>query len=280
MEDWWIWSSPDLINWKHECTLFPKDIHVGPGFKVCFATDAAEKNGKYYWYFSEGNYTGVVVADTPVGPWRDPLKKPLVGKGIIPVNPYDPGILIDDDGTPYLIFGVYDYYIARLNDDMISLAEKPRKVIVNSPEGPYGIGKTDDKSFLHKRNGIYYLSWGCFYGMSKNVYGPYDCKGSILKEENVDPELRYTDKALPIESWRKVAGEDAPVEIYKERAITFDRHGSFFEWHNQWYFICNEMTATKNPFYRDSSICYVNYKKNGEIEPVKLEIEGVRLPEK
>ena len=256
MEDWWIWSSPDLVHWTHECSLRPEDTYIGSGFRSCWATDAAAKNGKYFWYFSEGaRRIGVVVSDTPTGPWHDPLGRPLIGDGVVPVPAYDPGILIDDDGTPYIVFGVWDYYIARLHDDMISLAETPHKLTIHNPEGPYGPGKTDDKPYLHKRGGIYYLSWGCFYAMADHVYGPYECHGSIIEEKNV-----------------------ATTHRYRDRVITYDRHGSFFEWRNQWYFICNDMSQTGSVFFRDSSLCYVRYRSNGEIETVRLDATGISLP--
>jgi len=256
MTDWWIWSSADLVHWTHECTLRPEDTYIGPGFQSCWATDAAEKNGRYYWYFSEGSKrTGVVVAETPTGPWRDPLGRPLIGDGVVPVGAYDPGVFIDADGTPYLVFGVWDYYIARLNDDMISLAEAPRRITIHNPAGPYGPGKTDDKPYLHRRGGIYYLSWGCFYGMADRVYGPYACCGSIITEERVAPALRYQDQA-----------------------ITYDRHGSFFEWRKQWYFICNDMSQTRSRFFRDSALGYVSYRHDGAIEPIRLDTAGVGLP--
>ena len=64
-KDWWVWSSPDLVDWKHENTLRPEQTYIGPGFQACYATDAAERNGKYYWYFSEDYiHTGVVMSDT------------------------------------------------------------------------------------------------------------------------------------------------------------------------------------------------------------------------
>ena len=38
----------------------------------------------------------------------------------------------------------------------------------------------DDKPFVHRANGLYYLSWGCFYAVSNSsVYGPYDYVGSF-----------------------------------------------------------------------------------------------------
>ncbi len=35
----------------------------------------------------------------------------------------DPGLFIDDNGCPYIVFGTWDFYIAKLNEDMISFAE-------------------------------------------------------------------------------------------------------------------------------------------------------------
>lgn len=258
MDDWWIWSSPDLVHWTHECTVRPEETYHGKPFEHCWAVDAIAHQGKHYFYFSLGpTEIGVLEGESPVGPWHDVLGRPLIAAGSTPTEARDPGLFIDDDGQPYIVFGTWDFYIARLNDDMVSLAETPRHIQVNNPEGPYGKGKTDDKPYLHKRNGIYYLSWGCFYGMSANIYGPYDCHGSIILEENVAPALHY-----------------------KKEVITADRHGSFFEWRGQWYFICNEMGITQSSFYRDSSLCYVEYRDSGEIVPVRIEEAGVSLPGK
>jgi hypothetical protein len=257
MDDWWIWSSTDLVNWHHECTLSPEGTYYGQPDSSCWAVDAIERSGKHFLYFSRGpREIGVVVSDSPVGPWRDPLGQPLVAEGSVATEARDPGLFRDDDGEYYLVFGTWDFYLALLDASMIRLAETPRRLTVLNPEGPYGKGKTDDKPYLHKRQGIYYLSWGCFYGMSETVYGPYECRGPILREQNVAPELRYL-----------------------LHPITYDRHGSFFEWRGRAYFICNEMGLTQNPFFRDSSISFVSYADNGEILPVRITREGVWLPE-
>lgn len=248
MEDWWIWSSGNLRTWKHECTLRPETTYMGAGFASCWATDAAERNGRYYWYLSEGSRrTGVVVSDTPTGPWRDPLGGPLLDEGLAPSGAYDPGVFVDADGAPYIVFGVWDYYLARLGEDMISLAGPPRKLTVLDPEGPYGAGKLDDKPYLHMRGGLYYLSWGCFYAISDKLHGPYECQGSIIREESVAEHLRYVG-----------------------RPITFDRHGSFFEWRGQWCFACNDMSQTGDEHFRDTSICPIRYSSAGLIEPVLI----------
>ena len=261
MEDWWLWSSDDLVNWKLEYQLKPEETYIGKPFEGCWATDIVKRNGKYYWYFSERNHqSGVMVGDSPSGPWRDPLGKPLLSEEMTPTHEYDMGVFQDDDGEYYIVFGVWDYYIARLNEDMISLAEKPRKIEIGDPLGPYNLdGKnkekpTDDKPFLHFYNGKYYLSWGCFYAMADNVYGPYQTKGSIIEKESFAP------------------GYDAPTW---PNGFKQGRHGSFFQWHNQWYFAYCDISQTGNRYFRDTFISYVHYLANGEISLIRVDGIGV-----
>jgi len=76
MKDWWAWSSDNLVDWKEECRLLPKDtflardIEAGKKIQGCWATFGTSKNGKYYWYFCSGDQIGVVVADLPAASIR------------------------------------------------------------------------------------------------------------------------------------------------------------------------------------------------------------------
>ena len=70
MTEWQIWSSEDLVHWTLERTEKPEDFYCGP-IDQCWAVDAAFRDGKYYWYFSEGaKAVGVGVSDSPAGPFR------------------------------------------------------------------------------------------------------------------------------------------------------------------------------------------------------------------
>lgn len=253
MDDWWVWSSDDLVNWRQDSVLRPEQTYWGKPSDTCWATTAATRAGKYYFYFSRGRAeTGVVVGDTPAGPWRDPIGKPLVSPASTPTKTAarDPAVLQDDDGKSYLAFGKFDFYLARLNDDMVSLAEAPRLITIDGKAGPYGEGKTDDKVFLHKRGGKYYLSWGCFYAMADNPYGPYAYKGSVIDDAHT-------------------------ADVFKG-ALLHDRHGSFFEFHRQWYFACNERSSPgATAYFRNTAISYVHYRANGEIAPIDLSPIGV-----
>jgi hypothetical protein len=113
---------------------------------------------------------------------------------------------------------------------------------------------TDDKPFVHKYNGKYYLSWGCFYAMSDNLYGPYDYKDTVIKEDSF------------------AEGYDVPTW---PNGFLQGRHGSFFEWYNQWYYIYCDISQTGNRYFRDSFISYVHYKDNGEMATIRVDGVGV-----
>ena len=184
MEDWQIWSSTDLVEWRLEATVEPGEFFTGPT-KSAWAVDAAHADGNYYLYFSHGNTaTGVAVAATPIGPFRDALGKPLLDGSLSSTREYDPAVFIDDDERAYLVFGGPEwaygdgagYFIAQLNPDMVSLAERPRRLLLDH-EG-------DDKASLNKIGGIYYLTYGSNYSISNDVYGPYAFLGNTGASED------------------------------------------------------------------------------------------------
>ncbi|MDX2186022.1 MAG: family 43 glycosylhydrolase [Opitutaceae bacterium] len=178
MRDWQVWSSGDLVEWRQESTFRPEDTYIGP-CERCWAVDAAERNGRYFLYFSEHDLTtGVAVSEHPGGPYRDALGRPLLPKDLTDTHQYDPTVFIDDDEsrTPYLIWGSYQgsgYKIARLASDMLSLAEPPRQIQIE------GLPAQDDKNFLHKHGGRYYLTWGSFHAVSDSIHGPYRYLGNF-----------------------------------------------------------------------------------------------------
>lgn len=251
LAEWWVWGSADLVNWQMESVLRPEDTFIGKPYEGgCWASFGTFKNGRCFWYFSAGgDQVGVVVADTAAGPWGDPLRKPLLPRGIVPVEARDPDVFVDDNGKSYIVFGVFDFYIVALSEDMISLAETPKLVQLDRKFGPYGSGRTDDKPSLHKRNGIYYLSWCSFYATSDNLYGPYTYKGSVVAPQYLSRDFRQDD-------------------------LWYDRHGNFFTWNNQWFYIVHDLHQLGGQG-RTACITYVHYRDNGEIEPVVLDKIGV-----
>lgn len=228
MEEWQIWSSEDLIDWTQDAVISPKDFYCG-ALDQCWAVDAAYKNGKYYWYFSTGDWgVGVGVSENPAGPFCDDLGAPLIDYRTDPVDcpKWDPCVFQDEDGEAYLIVGEcrlpkpWDcYFIARLNEDMISLAEPLRRIEYQDNPCP------EDKPSIHKYGGKYYLTHSSYYAVSDHVYGPYRHLGNM--DCNID-------------------------------------HGSFFTYHNQTYFASGGMD-NPNRYLRASYIVPCHYRKDGSI---------------
>jgi hypothetical protein len=252
MKDWWLWESKNLVDWKQICLLKPENTFLARPFNDCWATFGVVKNNRWYWYFSAGpTEIGVVTAKNPAGKWEDPLGKPLVPNGLTPTEQRDPDIFIDDDGTAYMVYGTFRYFIVKLNDDMISLAENPRRIRIDRQFGPYGEGKTDDKPSFHKYGGKYYLSWCGFYAMSDSIFGTYQYKGALFSPDNIAPDFFHNDYQM-------------------------DRHGNIFTFNGQWYYTFNDYSqAGRTPHFRDACITYLHYLDNGEIAPVVLDSVGV-----
>ncbi len=225
MPDWRIFSSTDLVHWEHEHTIRPAGTYMEDHPRDCWAGDAAQRNGRTYFYFSNRNRDiGVMAADHPAGPFRDALGEPLV-------RHHDPTIFIDDNPalTPYLVFGSkeVDYHIACLNDDMVSLAEKPKPLHVRG-EGWEKAPHWMDKNFLFKRHGLYYLSWGSDYATSPTVYGPYAWQGRVGAGYGLGPFA----------------------------------HGSFFEWQGQFYHVWCRYLKDGYKF-RESLMTYCHLGEDG-----------------
>ncbi len=179
MNRWEIWSSDNLKDWRFENKILPTQTYIGDQ-PNCWAGDIAERDGKYYWYFSNRNTnTGVCVSDKITGDYKDALGKPLLDKSLIEKgHPYDPEIFIEN-GEYYIIFGSGQYSISKLNRDMISLAETPKRIDIKDAAGKPVY--TADKSAMFKRNDTYYLVWGGQYATSDKLYGPYLHQGEFLE---------------------------------------------------------------------------------------------------
>jgi len=235
MPDWRVWRSTDLIHWTEVDTISPSDNYMPNTSTDCWAGDAHERNGYYYFYFSNFTKdTGVMRATAPDGPFQDILGAPLVPASLTPTKEFDPTVFIDNDGnqTPYIIFGQKDglYHIAVLNNDMMSLAEAPQSIAIDNSAEWNSAPAYMDKNYLHKHDGIYYLSWGNAYATSSNIYGPYTGRGVV-----------GTGYGLGVPA-----------------------HGSFFEWKGQWYHVWTDFVV-QGFRYRECYMTYVHYKDNGDL---------------
>lgn len=203
-------SSEDLVNWTDHGAIPVAGTDGIAKWATCsWAPCAAHKtiNGKekFFLYFCNGgNGVSVLTADSPTGPWTDPLGKALITRATPNCNDitwlFDPAVMVDDDGTGYLCFGggVPDgkdampgtSRIVKLGDDMISLAGTPVTIEVPYLFEDSGINKIGDTYYY-----TYCSNWktaGNAYGMtsgaieymtSNNPLGPYTYGGELFQNQ-------------------------------------------------------------------------------------------------
>lgn len=180
MYNWLLYTSTDMVNWtEHGVVASLKNFEWVPYENGAWAVQCVERNGKFYLYcpMPGGVGIGVLVADSPYGPFRDPIGKPLIKNSN---HDIDPTILIDDDGQAYMYWGNPKLYYIKLNEDMISFSGE----IIEEPTTPKNY---QEGPWVWKRNGYYYLSYastccpeGIGYAMSSSPTGPWEYKGMIV----------------------------------------------------------------------------------------------------
>lgn len=194
MNDWKLYSTEDMVNWtEHPMPLSYKTFDWAGG--DAWAAQCVERDGKFYMYVPvtdrKGDTAiGVAVADSPYGPFYDPIGKPLVQAewGNI-----DPTVMVDDDGQAYLYWGNPNCFYVKLNEDMISYSGD----IVRVPMTEEAFGKREgdpqratlyeEGPWLYKRGELYYLFFAAGpipehlgYATSDSPEGPWKNGGTLM----------------------------------------------------------------------------------------------------
>ena len=185
--EWLCYSTEDMVTWTdHGVIMKPTDFS--------WASQVMEYDGRYYFFVSTQcgdpncKAIGVAIADTPTGPFKDALGKPLITDDMTDNGPrgwwndFDPTVMVDDDGTPWLCWGNGTCFLAPLKHNLIEL-DGPITVLPmeNYVEGPW----------LYKRNGIYYNVYASMgttletlsYATAPSVEGPWTFAGELMGEE-------------------------------------------------------------------------------------------------
>lgn len=199
-----IISTDDMVNWTDHGTFqiaaantknkaFGTCKWAGCCWAPCAAYKKIDGKDQFFIYFTNGGYQiGVVQADSPAGPFRDPVGKALLGpysKNETSTGALDPSVFTDDDGSSYLCYGnSTGARIRKLADDMISF-DGPEVEI----DAPYFF----EDSGINKIGDTYYFSYcsdwsprseeyadlglcSIGYMTSKSPTGPYTFRGDVL----------------------------------------------------------------------------------------------------
>lgn len=278
MEDYHVISmdTPQSEAVDNGVALHVKDVPWAD--KQMWAPDAVEKDGKYYLFFPSKAHDGifrigVAISNSPAGPFTSQPKAIKESFSI------DPAVFKDDDGNYYMYFGgiwggqlqrwragnfnateetspvahlpqhdepALCAKIAKLTDDLLEFAEKPKDVLILDENGkPLLQGDNDrrffEASWMHKYNGKYYFSYSTgdthfiCYAIGDNPYGPFTYGGRILE---------------PVVGWTS--------------------HHSICAFNSKWYLFYHDSSLSKGITHlRSVKVTELVHDENGEIKTIE-----------
>ncbi|MBR5724870.1 MAG: family 43 glycosylhydrolase, partial [Bacteroidales bacterium] len=247
MFDWLLYTSTDMVNWTdHGAVASLDDFAWYEGKNGAWAECVVERNGKFYMYCPiHGHGIGVLVADTPFGPFKDPLGEPLVWQKEH-WEDIDPSVFVDDDGQAYMYWGNPNVYWVKLNEDMVSTAGPIHKL-------DYKIDFYQEGPWFYKHDGHYYLAFastccpeGIGYAMADSPEGPWKSMGHIMDR-----------------TWR-TRGNHPGIIDYKGQSYVFGLNYDL--WH---------LTTFKHAEQRSVSAAPMYYEADGSIRKVPYWLDNV-----
>ncbi|MBO5372386.1 MAG: family 43 glycosylhydrolase [Lachnospiraceae bacterium] len=269
-------SSDDMLNWTdHGAIKVAGEDGAAKWAAHSWAPAIAYKQidgkDKFFLYFAnDASGIGVLEADTPLGPWTDPIGKALITRqtpgcaGVVWC--FDLAVLVDDDGSAYIYFGggVPDGQqlhpntarVAKLGEDMISIEGEAK--LIDAPcmfedAGIFKFGDTYYYTYCSNFSGPHgdgYPGFGTIcYMESKNPMGPFEYKGEIFQNPTV---------------WFGVGGNN---------------HHATFVFEGETYFIYHAQTVSKalgiEKGYRSTHIDSIEFNSDGSIKPIKGTYAGI-----
>ena len=246
-------SSEDLVCWTDHGVAFDASTAI-PWVSMTDlpAIDVAEKNGRWYYYFT-APVDGVMMqcvafSDRPEGPFTNPV--PIRGTEFPSCG--DPSVLVDEDGKAYLFWGQFSLRGAQLKENMCELEEDTVDTMILT-EQQHGF---HEGSSIRRNGDTYYLLYAdtdrgrptCLsYAKSKSPLGPY-VKGGVIID----------NAACDIASW--------------------NNHGSMLCFQDQWYIVYHRATLGLEMGGRRVCLEPIRFDENGDIEEVPMTVHGVEQP--
>ena len=271
-------SSADLVNWTDHGFIpvaGPNGVAkwANNSWAPAIAYKQIDGQDKFFLYFCNGGGgIGVLEGDSPVGPFTDPLGHALID-GSTPGTQgvpwiFDPAVMVDDDGTGYLVFGggipagqdlnPQSARIVRLGDDMISLDCEP--VMIDAP-------CMFEDGGIHKANGKYYYTYCSNFSGNHSAVEGYPGYGIICYMVSDDPLGPY-----------EYCGEilQNPSTYF---GVGGNNHHAIFNFKGTSYIVYHAQTLGQamgiEKGYRSTHINEVEYYADGRIVPIQADREGI-----
>ena len=263
-------SSDDLVNWTDHGAINAAGENGeakwgGNSWAPAAAHKKIDGKDKYFLYFANsGNGIAVLEADSPIGPFKDPIGKPLISRNTPTCAEvtwlFDPAVLVDNDGNAYIYVGggvpspdkadnPGTARVAKLGADMISLDGDPVPI--------------ENVAFLFEDSGINRIG-------DKYIYSY--CSNFSMTDEGRE-RLGFSDGEIIImESDKPMGPFKQGGSVLKNPGHFFGRGGNnhhcMFEFNGKMYIayhsrILEEGMGLESGGYRSTNIDYINTDANG-----------------
>lgn len=170
-----VFVSNDLQTWQVPAEapagLALHKSHVW-GDRWFWAPEVYLVNGKFYMYYSADEHICVAISDSPLGPFKQEVLKPMIEDE----KCIDNSLFIDDDGTPYLLFDRFNdglnIWVAELEDNLIQIKTETMTKCINVSQAWEEVWpRVNEGAYVLKHNDTYFMTYSAnsyesqFYGI-------------------------------------------------------------------------------------------------------------------
>ncbi|MXV50996.1 family 43 glycosylhydrolase [Pedobacter sp. HMF7647] len=211
-----VYKSNDLKNWSGPVGKTQGHaLYIGDSFgtKGFWAPQIFKSADKYYMAYTADEQIAIAESNSPLGPFKQKIKKPLSGSG----KQIDPFIFKDSDGKLYLyhvrLTNGNRIFVAQLKNDLSDIDSTTVRECIAGDEPWENTAGTNwpvtEGPTVLKHNNLYYL----FY--SANDF------------RNIDYAVGYATSRSPFGPWKKFAGNPVISRVNIHQNGT--GHGDFFK---------------------------------------------------
>lgn len=273
-------SSDDLVNWTDHGAIKAAGINGaakwgGNSWAPAACYKVIDGKTKFFLYFANsGNGIAVLTADSPIGPFVDPIGEALISRQTPNCDSvewlFDPAVLVDGDDaylyvgggipSPDMVANPGTARVVKLGADMISLAEDPQPI--------ENVRYLFEDSGINKINGKYIYTY---------------CSNFNVPEEGIPEGFENGEIVAMISD-----EPEGPFEMYggilKNPGFFFgtggNNHHCIFEFKGEWYIAYHarilEDAMNVHGGYRSTNIDKIVFDENGNILPIQGTRQGVR----
>lgn len=185
-----VYTSDDLNTWKLSgLALNKNDIW---GDRWFWAPEVYKVKGKYYMYYSADEYICVATSDSPMGPFTQTKKEPMIADE----KCIDNSLFIDEDGRPYLFFVRFNdgnnVWVAELESDLMIIKKETMHHCIHVSQSWEEVWpRVNEGPYVIKHNGMYYMTY------SANSYeSPFYGIGCAIASDIMGEWNKYNDNPL------------------------------------------------------------------------------------